>query len=256
MTRSKVMVADSGISARQMKDFWRKVDDGSIDGFRFQGFLRKPDMVAPDTTTLTRAIKILGAQKVVSSAQAMDVWSTANEHKPIQYVNFDESMLDSCARSNGTTLWDWRLVYVHGFSLSEQERFIRGTGTNWWLENMKDAKWAERKHQSGYRLLNFMLPFGRKLGDKEGDDLCGDLASEAIVAEAVISIYYAHGDQLLADKYHRSGSLDKHGGHVTVGAFDTETIDVHIIREINGGFDDCVTVVEMPEYNTRLELSE
>lgn len=39
MGTSKVLVEGSTVSASQMKDFWRQVDDGSINGIYFQAFL-------------------------------------------------------------------------------------------------------------------------------------------------------------------------------------------------------------------------
>lgn len=53
MAAQKVVVDGSNISARQMKDFWRQVSDGSITGEMFQAFLEHRNSFEQSTTVFT-----------------------------------------------------------------------------------------------------------------------------------------------------------------------------------------------------------
>lgn len=60
MAAQKVVVAGSSISAGQMKDFWRQVDDGSITGTMFQDFLdHRPFKEKPITEAVKKAVAVL-----------------------------------------------------------------------------------------------------------------------------------------------------------------------------------------------------
>lgn len=66
----KVVVAKSTITAGQMKDFWRKVGDGTIDFNNFSAFLENPHRLAGDPPVIT------GPAKTETSRPWGEVWRT------------------------------------------------------------------------------------------------------------------------------------------------------------------------------------
>jgi len=52
MGTQKVLVGGSSLTAGQMKDFWRQVDDGSINGLNLQAFLDHKDPSGLDTVVI------------------------------------------------------------------------------------------------------------------------------------------------------------------------------------------------------------
>ncbi|OHA23928.1 MAG: hypothetical protein A3B11_00320 [Candidatus Taylorbacteria bacterium RIFCSPLOWO2_01_FULL_44_26] len=59
---TKVLVGGSTVSASQMKDFWRQIDDGSINGINFQRFLDHQDPFALEAVVIDwdKVYKLLG----------------------------------------------------------------------------------------------------------------------------------------------------------------------------------------------------
>lgn len=172
------------------------------------------------------AILILGAGKVLIQAQAK-----GQQEFPIRY---SEDTLRACARENLEGGCDWRLVYLRGNSLREEQERV-GTnrkrqpcfdkGYTWWLD-LKEDSWATEKFEPGYYLIDFNGRFGRTSWsnqEKAIQELGPESirAHEAMVTEAALRIFEATGERLLPNWYHWGRSLGSHGGRVGVGCFDS-----------------------------------
>lgn len=217
----------------QLKEFFSQIEAGKITKNSLQAFLRDD---FPVTGALTEAeqvaLGILGTGKVFGYRDVARVWNVAlPEIAPA--IQFDEDVLRECAEDNQNGA-DWRLVYVNGLSLRQQEQ-VRGRNRKkqpcfdpdytWWLDSDQDG-WATQPVEAGYRLLDFSPRFRntrwqaqedviRKLGD------AFERAEEQVVSEACFSIYLIGGkkERLLSDWYHW-GKLRSAGGClVLVGAF-------------------------------------
>lgn len=250
MTKAKVIVADSsGISARQMTDFWRKAADGTIDGLIFQGFLANPRKFTSAGTGLTivRALNILGDRKVMTAEQAALAWKrSVPENAPIRY---SEDTLRQCAELNRTAGTDWRLVYIFGLSLRDQHQ-LRGDNPNhqpcfyknwdWWLKKPEDY-WATQKPEPGYYLIDFNGRWGSTSWDRQEQKIAKlgpsyERAHKAVISEAVFSSYQTYQEHLLENWYHWGRSLDSYGGRVSVGLFDRDGLNVY---GYHPDWDDC-----------------
>ena len=243
MAKTKVIVADSGgISAPQMMDFWRKVGDGTIDGTLFQQFLANPRGIVAETVshvTLARAINILDAAKVVTSDQA----AKAQGKLPAAVtplIRYTEATLRECAKTNKQGLTDWRLVHAYGHSLREQRQLF-GTDPNhqpcfynnsWWMETKEDS-WATQQPEAGYYLIDFKGRWVSTSWQNQENEIARlgyntyERAHEAVVSEALLSIYQTHQERLLENWYHWGGNLDSDGDPVYVGGFDHDGLDVN-----------------------------
>ncbi|MEK7612197.1 MAG: hypothetical protein AAB407_02555 [Patescibacteria group bacterium] len=243
MTRSKVMVADSSISAPQMMDFWRKIGDGSIDGIRLQRFLHNPSWDSDKTeVTLARAINILGEQKIVSidlaaKARKIGVGFIAEFYN--RRIRYSEMTLRECAEQNRDGDADWRLTYCFGFSLRELRDQI-GTdpksqpccySNDWWLKKQED-EWATAKPETGYYLVDFNGRFARTSWNNQEREIAklgGQFfrTPEAVIAEAITTIFQVHKERLLEEWYHWGSSLGSGGGRVFVGLFVQKGWDLY-----------------------------
>ncbi|MBN1326213.1 hypothetical protein JW977_04540 [Candidatus Falkowbacteria bacterium] len=235
--KQKVAVANSGnISASQMKEFWRKVEDGTIDGERFQAFLENPKKFSKGLT-IVRAINILGTNKVITAEATAKAWGM--EAPKSAAIRYSEEILCECANENQSGKSDWRLVYINGLSLREQ-REKRGTdktkqpcfyNNDWWLQKPEDS-WATKKPEAGYYLINFCGQFASmnwqaqeaeiaKLGS--GYERC----HETIFAEAILTIYMVNNGERIAENWYHWSALASSGGYrVVVGFFDSNGLGV------------------------------
>lgn len=205
-------------------------------------------------------INILGGRRVVTLAQAATAWTVAPvpATAPIRYSS---ETLQMCAHENRENGTDWRLVYIHGFSLREQRERI-GTNRNhqpcfynndWWLREPEN-EWANHKPEAGYYLVDFSGRFGStawKKQEKKIADLSDrfERAHETIVAEAVFSIFKATGERLLENWYHWGKSLASVGVHIVVGVFGRRGLDVVYYRP-GGGAHGGLRVCLFRKFNT------
>lgn len=236
MPRQRVVVAESSVTAGQMKDFWEKVQNGTIGSQNFGGFLENPHRFTGGQTTITRAINILGSAKVVTSQQAIDVW--CNRQPRNTMLSYSDTELRVCAQANERNEADWRLVYFTGPSLREQ-RERKGTDTKkqpcfysneWWLERAEDD-WATRKPMAGYYLHNFKPQFGGMKWQQQEEAIAKlgcefERADEVVIAEACFSIFGVTGERLLENWYHWGRSETSFGDRVFGGDFDSGGFDV------------------------------
>lgn len=231
MTRTRVLVAGSNISTRQMECFWRMNGDGSIDGIRFQRFLDNPLWGGDKAgVTLARAFKLLGEKKVVGMGEAATVRGL-KEFDPGVPIRYSEATLRECTVQNRDVGTDWRLVPTFGFSLRELREQI-GTDpshqpccypNNWWLEKKED-NWATKKPETGYWLIDFNGRFARTSWNNQECEIAklGDgflRTPEAVIAEAITTIFQITNERLLESWYHWGPSLDSGGLLVCVGSF-------------------------------------
>lgn len=123
MAMEKIVVAQSGITAGQMKDFWSKAAVGIIDGEIFGFFLDNPKKYHPGTT-LARATKILGAEQVISYEQSAKIFGRTIAEPG--HILFSAKALKECAAINTSAANQnkyfkdcWLLIYLFDFSLKE-----------------------------------------------------------------------------------------------------------------------------------------
>ncbi|KKU86186.1 MAG: hypothetical protein A2667_00890 [Candidatus Wildermuthbacteria bacterium RIFCSPHIGHO2_01_FULL_47_27] len=172
---TKIVVGQSSITAGQMKDFWRKVEDSTIDGELFGYFLENPSKYAQGAVTVARAIRILGARNVLTPEQATDAinlyGAKANlpllappASVPIGYT--EQSLREHKAldeqefgKGNGPLL-----AYSCELSLRElRRRFGIGPSGFYptaWDQDPKEDYWAEQPGQPGWYLISMQGRFG------------------------------------------------------------------------------------------------
>lgn len=235
MAKVKFVVGQSSISAGQMKDFWRKVEDGTIGSENFGNFLENPHKFTSLSVTIVRALNILGAGKVVTAEQSGKTWGyEAPANAPIRY---SEEVLRQCAQSNKEAGTDFRLVYLTGLSLRELLQKI-GTDkksqpcvfhSDWWLRSEQDG-WANEKPEAGYYLIDFNGRFAKTSWYNQEKEIAKFenyyRAHEAKVAEAIVMIFKVTGERPLEGWYHWGHSLTAEGYRVCVGVFDADGVDI------------------------------
>lgn len=238
--RKNVVVSESSITTGQLINFFQgsKIEEKSglaLYNFdNFQHYLSNPDLYAPETTELDRAIKLLGAKKVVTAEQWGKAWKREVTLTDAGILKFSQSVLQSVADSNKAGHTDYRLVYCGGISLREQHQ-IFGTNTKkqpcyyasstWWLDEKNDS-WAKYQPKPGYRLLDYKLRYRSTQWQAQEDEIAKlgtgfSRAHETDVSEGAFSFYQVHGgERLLETAYHWGQSLDSGGRRVCVGYFD------------------------------------
>ncbi len=203
------------------------------------------------------AISILGAAKVITAEQA----AKAQDIKVPAAVpiRFSEATLRERARSNAVGNTDWRLCYVFGTSLREShEKF--GTDQNhqpcfnrrynWWLTSAEDG-WAQFRPDGRYYLIDFNGRFGMTSWYRQEEEIQKfrprfRRCHEAVLTEAVFSIFKTTGERLPETWWHWGVSRDSGGYRVCVGGFDLDGWCVGD-RPDGGGVDLHVCLEEVPE---------
>lgn len=236
--KRKVVVSGSTVTAGQLKDLFRMIDDGTVGFEEMRGFLANPKKFSSGGVSLVRAVNILGDHKVLTAEQAAKARNQkVPESAPIRY---SEAVLRECAEQNRTAGTDWRLAYVFGLSLREL-RAQAGTDLDhqpcvykdltWWLEKKEDG-WATEKPESGYYLIDFNGRWGRTDWSNQeaeikklGSDY--ERTHEAVIAEAIFSIFQTTGERLLENWHHWGRNLDSYGYRVGVGLFDRFGLGVY-----------------------------
>lgn len=185
------------------------------------------------------AVSILGAKSVFGIESVMRVWDNHPLPETMPVVPFSEETLRQCAEENKSGA-DWRLVWVNGFSLRQQEQ-IRGHNRKkqpcfdpdwtWWLGSDQD-EWANQAIEAGYRLFDFNGRFASMNWQRQEDEIAKlgasfERAEEQAVTEACLSIFMITKKRLLRDWYHW-GRLQTAGGYrVSVGCFDDRGFHVY-----------------------------
>jgi len=241
--KKKVVVGQSGISAGQQQDFWRKVDDGTIDGNVFGYFL---DHVAEirrvalgsDLVTEARALAILGESRFLSAGRVIPAWNRAIQEKRTAELPLLEAPGSTVIRYSEQTLREaaqdvaWHLVWNPGLSL-RNNRAIFGVNTEqqpchykdntWWLGPKEDG-WATEKGETGYYLLRMEGLFaGQTWDDQEAEISRMGMefyrSPSRLITNACFSIFLLTGRRPLETYYHWGPEAVSGGRLVRVGSF-------------------------------------
>lgn len=245
--KRKIVVSGSTVTAGQLKDQFRMIDDGTIGFEEMRKFLANPRKFSSGGVSLVRALSILGDRKVLTADQASKAQNQpVPENVPIRY---SEATLRECAEQNRTAGTDWRLVYVFGLSLREQ-REMKGVNSDhqpcfynldWWLKKEEDD-WATQKPESGYHLTDFNGRWGRTSWQNQENEIKKlgsdyERTHEAVVSESILSIYQTTQERLLENWYHWGKNRDSCGSRVCVGGFGQGGLDVDGYSPDWGGSD-------------------
>lgn len=185
------------------------------------------------------AANIIGYSKVVGYNAACQVWNACLAQS-IPVMSFSEATLRQCAEENNNGA-DWRVVYVHGLSLRQQEE-IRGRNREkqpcfnpdhtWWLGDDQNS-WGNQSVKAGYRLLDFTGRFGGMQWQTQEAEITKlgknfERAEEQAVAEACFTFFVLsdRNERLLENVWHRGRLLTCSGYRVSVGFFDQYGFEV------------------------------
>lgn len=160
--KTKVVIGGSTVTAGQLKDFFRMIDDGTIGYPEMERFLRvdtppsiwvsaeqleilfkrikeekigfaemkeflnnpKKNVLAK-YPTYVRAINILGREKVVTVQEAYRLWNipySIEDRHTLDKIRYSEATLRICAAQNQRRKANWYLIYIIGYSLVEQHQ--------------------------------------------------------------------------------------------------------------------------------------
>ncbi|MCR4277456.1 MAG: hypothetical protein NUV80_05340 [Candidatus Berkelbacteria bacterium] len=237
----KVVVSGSTINSGQLVDLLRKaVQGGPVTFENFQYYLEDPNrFAAPEQTSLDRAIRLLGVEKVVTAQQWGEVWGREVVETEAGVLKFNQGVLQSAADTNKAGFTDFRIVYYGGTSLREGHQ-IFGTDksvqpcywkdSTWWLGSEND--WATHQPKTGYYLLDYKLRFRNMKWQSQENEIAKlgngySRAHETVVTEGAFSFYKVHnGERLLEKEYHWGRSSDSDGYRVRVGFFLADGWDV------------------------------
>jgi len=242
----KVVISESTVTAGQLKDLFRMIDDGTIGFYEMKSILENPNKFTKNektglAVTIVRAINILGASKVFTLQQANEVWGI-NTVNMVPIVRYSEKTLREVAEANKKGEADWRLVYIVGSTLLKQRKII-GTNQNQqpcfyknndWYTKDKEKFWAEKKPETAgnYHLINFKGLFGglnyqnqeieiQKFGNNF------ERTNPHVFGEAILAIFKISGERIAENWYHRSSVLGAGRDRVSVGGFDAEGLRVN-----------------------------
>lgn len=194
-----------------------------------------------DACSVSRAIEILGANKVITVDATAKAWIQPISSVPILYTKYTEGTLKQAAKENATGQTDWRLVFVTGKSLREQ-REISGTdpasdkqpyfwkNTTWWLDSKEDG-WAKQNQPAGYYLIDFNGRWQNLTWDLQEQELqkLGSLYERVnphIFGEAILTNFVVNKDRLAENWYHWSGVADSDAHLVFIGYLDADGLHV------------------------------
>lgn len=221
----------------QLKEFLVQIKSGKITGERLHAFLgSKVDAPILSLTQSEQiAANILTCSKIAGYHAACQAWDV-NPAESTPVIPFSEETLRQCANENERGA-DWRVAYIHGFSLRQQEK-RRGRNRNkqpyfdpnyaWLLEKQQDI-WSGQAIDAGYRLLDLSGSFGNMQWQVQearigilGENF--ERAEEQAVAEACFTFHLAgRNERLLKNFWHRGRLLAASNYHVRVGCFSEET---------------------------------
>ncbi len=253
------LVRDGNRDAEEVCRVFQIIKDET--GFASRFFSPTP-VALSITEAEARVVGVLGLGKVITLAQALSAWPGVEIDVSVTVpIRYSMETLQECARENQEKGTDWRLVYIHGFSLRQQRERL-GTNrdhqpcfydNNWWLQGKED-KWANFKPESGYYLVDFNGRFGLTSWKKQEKKIAelGDQferAHETVIAEAVFSIFKITQERLLENWYHWGQALGSAGVRVPVGRFDRGGLIVVGCRPVWCG-DDGLRVCLLRKFNT------
>lgn len=238
--KTKVVIGGSTVTAGQLKDFFRMIDDGTIGFFELQNFLEKPKEFEDNgksTSTMVRSIKLLGQEKIISNFKVHELWGIQQQKNLFllpEVIRYSDKTLREAARQNKNHEASWYLIYIMGITLPEQRKLLGiepqsqpcfRSGYDWFL-NEKESFWADKKPTNGnYYLINFKdfgtcgLPYPEQLKKVEELGPGYDVIDPHILAESIISIRKNTNEGIANFWTHRSSVLNSKNEHVCVGDF-------------------------------------
>jgi hypothetical protein len=245
-TRNKVVVSGSTVTVGQIQDQFRKIGDGTIGFAEMQNFLDNPRKFSQNQTTIVRAINILGADKVITKDQWAEAWRLSVPRYDT-LIHYSEDVLRNCADSNKNHSTDFRLIYLHGYSLRGLQTEISMiqnqplcSNNNWWLHPDEDH-WTLKKPDAKYYLIDFSGVLPSISWDDQEKEIAKlgsyERAHEASVSEAIITIFMISGERLLENWSHWGPSLVKKRFRSCVGRFDEKGLQVDRYHPV-GNYDD------------------
>lgn len=149
------------------------------------------------------AAEILGHDKVLNPALTHFAWPNAPQIQNPLVPYTSDVLREFALMNNKKSDYDWRLVYLHGFPLHEQQKQHRRFS---WREglwgNNAETEWMISAAHPGYYLVNYkvMLQGGRE-DRSEHDDLINKFGAQFaripinMLSEMAISEYYAFGEK-------------------------------------------------------------
>ena len=234
MGKNKVVVVESGIRASQMKDFWRMVDDGTVDGDVFGDFLENPRKYKTDKVTLARAINILGTDKVIQPSICAK-WNLPEMNLSIRYR---EQTLRAVVESNKKGETDFHLVFFPGDMSLIRQREIRGldskkppyfgSGNDWWLgaeekkcQEKGMAYWPKISSLAGFYLIDFKSRFSNMNWQAQENEIAKlggqyERTPDDVFLFAAQSIYMLTSKNITSDWWHWGKILGSDGDRVAV----------------------------------------
>ncbi|MEI7919345.1 MAG: hypothetical protein WCH65_03980 [bacterium] len=164
MKKHKVVIGGSTVTAGQLKDLFRMIDDGTV-GYpemekfletstspsswvsteqlevlslkikdnvitfeKLQNFLEKPQRdVLLKYPSYVRAINILGNENVLTVQSIYRLWNipySLEERHTLDKIRYSEATLRKCAIENKRHQASWYLIYVIGMTLPEQRKIL------------------------------------------------------------------------------------------------------------------------------------
>jgi len=236
--KHKVVVSQSGVTAGQLKDLFRMMCDGTVDGNNFGGFLKDPHRFTPNQGSVVRALKILGERRVFTPEKMAEVWNPLRKQAGLAPLVIPKSVSipsEDVLREVRGKGGDWVLAYSDGLSLREQRQTVGikaghqpcfNASYSLWLEK-KENVWAIKGVQPGYYLVDLQGRFGLQTWQGQEESIQKKLGSvyertdEHLISEIILSACLINGERLLENFFHwgtlASGSYDY---RVVVGLFD------------------------------------
>ncbi len=200
MLKRKVVVDRSGITAGQMQDFWRKADDGTIDGRVFAYMLdnvgqARKEALKGDFVTLVRAREIMGSNFFgPGDAESLFGRDLGLSPESLGTVPFSEEFLR--LHSDDSVLVAVPAVSVLdvvGLMKEQSVPVVKGgysTIENWFA----DEVFAQRKVKGGWHLVAKDITTGYKACEfKPEAPFRGDDVESAVLLYSAVVHFLATG---------------------------------------------------------------
>jgi len=218
-----------------------RVDDVFAD--EVCNFMREKyvERCAKKQISMTRAIKFLGKEKVITMGQSAKIYDIKiSQRVPIRY---SEATIKRCSEENKKGKADWRLIFINGLSMQEQRqkwgvnsddymncpdpkdpRPCFDKDNTWWLDE-KESNWANFKPETGYYLLNFKPYFScmdmdwqRQESEIKKMGLQFQRCLVAVFSEAVFTSCKVNSEEIARHWKHWSDTVSSNI-HICVGFF-------------------------------------
>ena len=203
------------------------------------------------------AIDILGADRVVSIDDSINVWARKTNLAVVNdtpVVRYYKTVLKQCAKENNRKLnpSNWHLIYLPSISLIEMLKvFDVGprelqpsfTKPSEWIDRKAEAYWTTEKIISGYHLINLMPNFPGVF-PKERSALFDNHFVQKLRPATAAEFVCAYFTKMMAspetahhhrpDYYHLSTEVTAKGRFVAVGNYRTVNgLDINNVSNVD-----------------------